>query len=767
MNTNNKNFQLNALAVAVAGLLAGMSAYAEDPDAATLKRPSSFVEIGVSNTAQSAQRFGEYNGLNKSGGNLIGNFSVRDGDAYRAHEEGGTTRWSLTGSDLGLSTRSLSASYADQGSWSIGLGYDELTHNLSDTYQTPYLGAMGGNRFVLPTGFGTSANTTTLTPAQQAALHTVDVGTTRRNTSLNSVVSLSPRTTLTVDLNHLDQSGAKLTAFGAFGVAAATAGKVTGSVVSLLPGPTDYKTDTLTVALNWMGENSHFTSSYFGSFFRNGYDRVFFDTYAGANATETVSTAPDNSFHQLNFSGGYTLRPTTKLSGNFSYSRNTQNASFVTPDAGMMVAPAPVSSLNGLVVNTHADLKLTDQTTRDLTLATGLKYDLRDNRTDSNFYNFNSIRTSPANYPNTPLSTKKARLDLAGDYRLGRGRFVRMELAHEDVTRWCNNYAVSAQYPLGTNCVVAESSQEDRLDASYRAKASDTVDFKLGYGYGKRMTDSDPTAIAAFNSIKAGGKKGLNAGDFVGFSPYFAASRTQKAIKASGNWQPDERLSLSMGGRLTDDAYDSQYGVKNGNTWSLNLDASYGYSMNGSVSSYVTRQHRQRDMTNLQITTPAVAATTTGLNVPVNGSWSNSLSDDDLTFGLSIKHGGLLGGKLEIAGDLTYSLGETLYGTQLNYAGATLATAGVTSTCSSLTILSCGDLPTIRNEMVQFKLTGTYQVEKSAKVMLGYVFQRLAASDYYYNGYQYGYSPSTLMPSNQKAGEYSNNLVSISYIRNF
>jgi hypothetical protein len=47
--------------------------------------------------------------------------------------------------------------------------------------------------------------------------------------------------------------------------------------------------------------------------------------------------------------------------------------------------------------------------------------------------------------------------------------------------------------------------------------------------------------------------------------------------------------------------------------------------------------------------------------------------------------------------------------------------------------------------------------------MFGYLYQRLKSNDYYYNAYQYGYTPATLLPSNLKAPNYSVNSVYVAY----
>ena len=686
MRIRKEEMKASLLSVAVLGALAAMfaapmMAYAADPtedEVALIRRPTNFVEIGAENVSDKSAKFGAYNGLNKRAGYGIGNFSLSGGDAYEGGD--GTRRWNVTGSDLGTTSAEFGASMGNQGKWNVGVGYDELRHNLADTYQTPYLGSAGGNSFTLPATFGTAANTRTLSPGQVGAFQTVDIGTTRKNSSFNAGYIIDPRWDVKFEFNHLDQSGSKLMAFGSDrhwvnGTQGA------GQAVSILPNPTNYKTDTLNLSLNWVGEKANLTASYFGSFFRDGYDRVTWQTWDTNSVTDTMTTAPSNNFHQLNLAGGYAFSPKTKLSGGFSYARNTQNEFFV-PTETMITQPL-ATSLNGLVITKHADVKLTDQSIKDLTLSAGFKYDNRDNRTPSNIYNFNAIDGgNPANYPNTPLSVKKIQWELAGDYRLNKDQHVRLAYNGEDTRRWCDQYAVNAGYPVGTNCVVATGTKENKVGATYRFKASDDLNLNAGYSFAKRMTDADQSAIAAFRStngvfvtgLSANGKvifgtlvAGQNAGDFIGFHPYLDENRTEQMLKLGANWQATERLSLGFTGRYTDDVYDTTYGWKKGNSWSLNLDATYAYSDTGSISTYVTQQNRYRTRTDLRAIALATSSGPNALNNPAYASDDGQLKDTDFTFGLTAKQSGLMAGKLELLGDLSYTLGKTVYSTQLNW----------------------------------------------------------------------------------------------------
>ena len=332
-------------------------------------------------------------------------------------------------------------------------------------------------------------------------------------------------------------------------------------------------------------------------------------------------------------------------------------------------------------------------------------------------------------------------------------------------------------YAPGTNCVTVFSTKEDKLSATYRLKANDGVNVNVGYGFSDRRSERDLNARAPMigldgNAIVApaiagvpAGITGLNAGEFRGFNPFFEASRKQNMLKAGANWQATDRLSVALGGRYTDDNYDTTYGMQKGHAWSLNLDTTYNYRENGSITVYVTQQERTRDMTNDQRspTTTATAATATAVAIPSGATWTNNLKDTDTTIGLNLKQGGLMAGKLDLAGDLTYSLGKTAYNTALNY--STTTTGGLT--CADPTIFTCVALPDIRSAMIQFKLNGTYKLDKSSKLALGYLYRRLNSDDFYYNGLQTGFTPTSVLPTNQQAPSYSVNVVFASYIYSF
>ena len=784
-NSNEKN-KVNVLTLAVQGALIGMFAFpmtvhAEDAfndETTALTHPSNSVELGLTNVPKDSAKFGEYNGLNKSGVYGIANINLRGGSAYDGGD--GTTRWQIKGVDLGTTSRSMDGVISNQGQWNAGIGYDELQHNISDSYQTPLQGSAGGNNFTMPSNFGTIntgkaddgtqlSGSKFLDKTQLGDFHTEKVGTSRKNTSFTAGYTFTPQWSVQFDYNHLDQSGAKLIGSSSQGGQANGTGTWKAEGVNILLNPTSYKTDTFNLALNWAGEKGHLTGGYYGSFFRDDYnslnwENAFVTGYSAASgsnpaiaATPTcpsggtcsyqlnsMSTAPDNSFHQLNLTGGYAFSSTTKLAGGLSYGRNIQNDAYAnTTGFGMMQSGVPQSSLNGLVVTSHADFKLTNQTTKDLTLSAAMKYNERDNQSTSNAYNYIILGVGNYTGVNTPYSNKKTQYEVAADYKLTKGQNIRVAYEHESIDRWCDHLA------SGHQCVASPSSGEDKLNLTYRVKVREDINFNAGYSYANRNAEFDHTFLSPIATGTLTPLGGVNAKDYLGFLAFPYASRKQDLVKTGLNWQATDKLDVGLNSRYSHENYDATLGMQNGRTIAFNLDANYNFNENGSLGAYASWQNAQtglRDGNNNSVTV-----------APTN-IWSNQLKSDSNAFGLNAKKHGLMAGKLELLGDLSYSLDNSKYSTQQSYNP---------TTCGGVGVLTCGDTPDIKTRVKTLKLTGNYQLDKHGKVALGYIFQQMKSNDYLFNAEQYGYTATSVMPTNQQLPNYSVNVVSATYIYTF
>ncbi|MGZ3241725.1 MAG: MtrB/PioB family outer membrane beta-barrel protein, partial [Burkholderiaceae bacterium] len=381
---------------------------------------------------------------------------------------------------------------------------------------------------------------------------------------------------------------------------------------------------------------------------------------------------------------------------------------------------------------------------------------------------------------NTPYSNRKTEVELAGDYKLDKQQSVRLAYDLENIRKWCNSVAGATapnpavvgviagnvDSPAGANCVIVPSSEENKLGVNYKVKATDDLKLNLGYSYARRISEFDHNALTPLNDQAGANGTGIvNASNYKGYNAFFDASRIQDAVKVGINWQAAERLNFGANARHSHDRYiDDTLGVQNGSSTSLNLDAAYTYSENASISAYFSMQQRERFMKSGASGLGATdnATSYAALVAPTN-VWSNRLTDSDQILGLNATQKGLMQHKLELVEDFSVSIGRTKYHTEVPYYVPT-ATG---PTCYSATVLSCGDTPEIYSKTVQFKVAAKYQLDKKSKITFGYLFQKLSTNDYYYNVYQYGYSSSTMMPTNQQSPNYTVNLFAATYVYTF
>ncbi len=774
MKTRQQNNTVRPLVLALrCALLSSVAlpfhAFADETDSELygLTHPANKIEFGALYTSQRSAKFGEYNGLNQEGFYGIGSFSLAGGDSY--DNKNSALRWWLDGRNIGTTSRSFNGKVADQGKWSFSFGYDELQHNITDSFQTPFQGSVGGNVFNLPNDFGTvNSSSRNLSANQLNKFHTEKESSIRRNAPFSATYQFSESLSAQVDYNHLEQSGAKLIGTGSQGGVSLTGSSTgRGEAINFLLNPTSYTTDNINGMLHWTGDKAYLSAGYYGSLFHDDFNSVSWQnpiataastcSGSGCYVNNNISTAPSNSLHQANLNGGYNFSSATKLVGGFSYGYNSQNDSFaptriVEPRTtiNLMQAGAALGSgLNGVVETTHGDLKLTDQSIKDLTLSAAFKFNERNNLTDSSLYKYYQIGSLTTGYNgvNTPYSNRKGQYELAAAYNLSKNQNIRLAYENEDIQRWCNNVYGGAQ------CVVSPDSNENKMNLNYRLKALSSVNFTAGYSYANRSANFDHNYVSnagTYSSAAISGS-GLNGGDYLGYIAYPYANRIQNQGKAGVVWQATEKLDLGLNGRYTYDDYDATLGVQNGQSAGLNLDATYTLQENTSISGYWSWQNGYRNLRSANSGNGA-----SQIVAPTN-IWTNQLEDNSNAFGVLTRQAGLLNGKLEILTDLSYAIDTSGYSTQVPY----------DATCAAANKLTCGSLPDIKNEIMSFKLTGNYKLHKNGKLSMAYIYQKLNSNDYFYSTQQFGLTPARVIPNNLQPQDYTVNVVALSYIYSF
>jgi hypothetical protein len=339
-----------------------------------------------------------------------------------------------------------------------------------------------------------------------------------------------------------------------------------------------------------------------------------------------LGAAPDNQFHQLNLSGGYTISRAAKLVASASYGRATQNQAFLPSDLASTY-PLPRSSLDGLVVSKAASLRLTIKPVTGLNLTANLKYDDRDNRTPIATYQMlNDGDSGPLNVrSNTPFSRTLRQLNLDADYTLGHGRWLKAGLDRQLVDRSCTG--------AWTECAIAPRTAENTVRLEWHNSTTEALSARLGYAHSVRKAsgyDQDASILAslpqsaaldvlrariratgypfwgpqsgALNSASAAeaaanplsvygvsgtydllsmiGKSAATGGvapwSPLGMGTFNQADRNRHKVRSSVNYNASETLSFQAGIDLNKDIYpNSMYGLKEARSDALNLETSY------------------------------------------------------------------------------------------------------------------------------------------------------------------------------------------------
>jgi hypothetical protein len=582
----------------------------------------------------------------------------------------------VKGNDLGLNSRSVSAEAGVQGRFRFTVGLDSIRRNRSDSYETPYNG-VGTNSLTLPqswlvptvagsTAANNAVNTTSarglvksiggapyidiqttsptagalLTPtsAQRALVdaassadlplfHNSKIYTTRTRFEAGLSVDLGERWGLDLSVRPEHRDGTKL-----MGTVSRNTG---GDISTVIPDRIDTNTNQVNVNLNFKGARSFVQAGYYGSFFKNNISSMSWQNWATPSGTlNTMSSAPSNNFSQFSATGGFNLWSATKVVANGSYARNTQNDQFLTDVTTPVV---PVGSLNGLVVSSAFNVKVTSRSVRKLSLAAAFKFDDRANRTAIHIYQYEDagelpvistiFPAGPANplgavladnaNANRPYSRTVNQLNLDADYAMFTGQHLTGSYQYQRINRSCPG--------SWADCADAAVTNESTLTSAWRINAGADVVVRFGYEFSQRKAPDynenaflalvpyanvipagqTMSAIRALNLYKLTGYgpvAGYNGGVFVdstffpnnnalsntlygnrnriseliGMRRYYVADRDRNRARASVAWQPGSAFAFQAGVDYNKDNYPtSTYGLQNAKTWTANLDGSY------------------------------------------------------------------------------------------------------------------------------------------------------------------------------------------------
>lgn len=823
-NSIEKRFSRTILAASIAaiGVATPLTVKADESadDIRNLTTPGSQVEVGVGHVSNSSFKYGDYGrGLEKSGSYLIGNIQMnKRGDNNASYLE-------IIGRNLGLDgSRDIKIMGGEQGNYGLSFEYDELSKLYSDSFQSPYSG-MGSSVLTKPAGWagtidrtpGGAVNapiaatnvTTTMMTALEANMKRFDVETKRKAAAFGLTKQLTGGWNFAVNYKHDQKDGAKLT-----GAPFQIAGAGTRGVV-LVPEPINYATDLFDVAARYADEKKQMQIAYHASLFNNTNRSLVFDnlyynplsTVGGSTLTGQLGQMPDNQFHRLSASGGYTFSKDTRLTGKLSLGRMTQDEAFLpymtsgalvaTAPASLYVLPGlPASSLNGKINTLHLDVKLDTKLTQKTALTAGYKYDDRDNRTPVNTYFYlPADNNSATSYPNsatsgyrrrnTPLSNTRQMLYADLDYELSRMTKLKFGYDYNKITR--NEMATSGDH-------------EHTLKAEVKHNFNDTTSGRLAYTHSDRNADAYngsaglantyelaylATLCVAPNTFSYNGVTAACTGaasatgatypwiDTPAIRKFFLADRKRDKLNAFANFAPGEKLDLQLGASYYVEKYpdtEDGFGLTKATGWSANFDANLAATDKINGTFFTTFEEYSTDVKGHNggagtIGTGGTAVTVTNLNRQNNTAAFDvrtgdvTRTDRSLTLGLGFKV--KPNSNFDWGGNYIHA--TTLGLTGFKNLGIGIAPGGIATGTPPQVVLPVPDTVTRLNRL---ELFGKYKARKDVTLNMKYAFEKYNSTDWAWDG-QTPTSSTSLVGTGQTSPSYRVHAIGASLTYNF
>ena len=760
-----KRFSRTILAASIAaiGLSAPLAAQAEDDDLRSLITPDSQVEIGVGHVDNGSYKFGDYGrGMQRSGAFLIGNaLTSMRGDNNANYLD-------LVARNLGLDSRSVMIKGGEQGNYGLSFEYDELMKLHSDSYQSPYNG-LGSAVLTQPAGV-TDGATTAAIAGLAASMKRFNVETKRKATGLGVTKQLTGGWDVAANYKREEKDGTKLTGIP---IQVGTGGS---RGTALAPEPINYSTDLFDAIARYADEKLQAQVSYHASLFSNDnrsltWDNLFTGT---GNTTARHGQMPDNQFHQLGASGGYALSKETRLSGNLSFGRMTQNEAFLPYSTGGTM-PATLS-LNGKIETTHADIKLNSKLTHDLHLTAGYKYDDRDNKTPVNTYAYITADRDAGGVgasntrTNTPLSKTQQMLYADIDYHLSEATKLKLGYDYDKITHTFEptdgdtEHTVKAEIKHSFSDTASGGlayAHSDRNASAYNGAAPLMATYTSAYLASLCVAPNtfvlNGAVVTCTGTASATSQATTPFLDTPSLRKFFLTDRNRDKLRAYANFAPSEKLDLQLGGSYYKERYpdaEAGFGLAKATGWSANFDANWAATeaVNGlffaTFEDYSTDQngHNGASSTVVPVITTLDRQNNTVAFDPLTGTTTRT--DRSLTLGMGFKV--KQSDSFDWGANFTHA--NTIGSTSFRNIGARLTT-----------ILPVPDAVSRLNRL---ELFGKYKVQKDLTLNVKYAYEDYNSTDWAWDGQGFT-SSTTFIGSGQTSPDYRVNVIGASLTYSF
>jgi MtrB/PioB family decaheme-associated outer membrane protein len=712
LNHRLQRFARSALALAVCAALGAAQAAdkkAEKEDAVEVDTEA-FAQAGVAGvTGDSNDRafFGQYNGMRNQDVYGIFNFG------YSRLDTATGTWLDFVGSNLGLQTRELGASWRRQGQWSLSANYGELWAVEPYTVNT---GVTGG---------GTTAPRSSYLAGGAGSGNDTELSTKRKGLGFAGSYFFTPALQFEADFNSEKKTGSQLFGIGnnCPSVVAPGCGfqpnATTGSAVLFFPLPIDATHNQANLRLNYGGEAVQLSGGYYGSFYTND-NGALNPTVPGTlnNPVNTplplgpglagilqlpVASSPDNQFNYFDLAGNYNFLPQWRANFKLAYSQARQDQSFT--EAGLSGAPAGVGNLDGEVIGKLAQFRVVGSPLDALTLAAEYRYSDTDDKTP--VYNYNLIGSTVFTNQTVSRTVNSGKLEAT----------YRFPWAVQGTAGWGFNSIDRGSYTPTASYVGVSALREDTDETSWwlqvRRSLTESLAGMLSYTRSTRDGSNWLAPAAGGVGLVDVSDPASQLGPNAIYAPTLA-DRDRDRVRFLLTWAATDALSVQLAADYGKDSYNAptQFALQDSKLQLYTLDVNYTLSEDWSLNGYLSTGSQQ-------------------INQARPGGYV--LAFDDQSFNAGLGFAGKLGKAWQVGGNFSYLSNVDEYA----------QTIGVNPNPGNAELLAtAGGLPDVEFRRTEVKLFGAYALSERSTLRADAVYQR-----YFYNDWTYNYSGTPFLYS--------------------
>lgn len=540
---------------------------------------TSEIEIGGGLASKGSYKFGEYSGVNDKGGFVIGNFRIQMRDPWDSDTG---KYWTITGENLGLTSRSLGFEYGKAGKFSVYGNYDQTPRYVSQDAMTPY-DYLGGGVFhvsddivnaIQVSNVGSASSWTApnagpggvgedsrISAVLINSVHPVDLSTQRKEGTAGATVLLSKTIKAGFEFSRETKKGSILSG-------AAIGDRPPRSMTVQLAAPIDQSTEDFKVSLEYIGKTYQADVAYRYSKFNNELESMTWNSLfhapgyfnAGATDYDDIRTGkstsyattgrsavnPDNTYQNIALNFGAILPKASRFSARFSFGTMKQNESllpYATSGFGGVLDALPRTSADAEIQTTMMNFTYNISPVRGLTANLHYRYYDLDNKTPQSEFDYYTQDSDSQNYRNERINLgygyRETSYGLDLNYYAGRAGTFGFNYEREKETR--DNREV-------------EQTDEDIFEFSYRVRLLKKISINAKYikakrdgsPYNSEITDLsyhyDPIANAgqADNPL-------LGFGNNPSLRKFDVTDRDKDQFNVSVGFSPTDTVNVNLG----------------------------------------------------------------------------------------------------------------------------------------------------------------------------------------------------------------------------